>query len=138
MYATVTFSLCANYFSSSGFMDQVEDGKIEITSNDLPSFLYETGTVYDPENEAAGLFRGFLLVRVSNFLNIFHYVYGFFSLQVYRHIFTGPASAMNPKNTGTTKNKACLFKITAVTGHTIAYACIQASDIYIYYLFLNF
>ena len=78
MYATVTFSLCANYFSSSGFMDQVEDGKIEITSNDLPSFLYETGTVYDPENEAAGLFRGFLLVQVSNLLIIFHYVYAFF------------------------------------------------------------
>ena len=67
MYATVGLSLCANNFSSSGFMDQVEDATIEITSGDLPSFLYESGTVYDPENEAAGLFRGFLLVRVSTF-----------------------------------------------------------------------
>ena len=36
---------------------------------------------------------------------------------------------MNPKDTGATKNKARLFKITAVTGRTIAYACIQASQI---------
>jgi hypothetical protein len=46
-------------------MDQVEDGTIEITANDLPSFLYETGTVFNPKNEAKGLYRGFLLVRVS-------------------------------------------------------------------------
>lgn len=59
-------------------MDQVEDGKIEITSDDLPSFLYETGTVYNPENEAAGLFRGFLLVRVSAFFITFYYEYSFF------------------------------------------------------------
>jgi hypothetical protein len=71
--------VCVLIFSSSGFMDQVEDGKIEITSEDLPSFLYETGTVYDPENEAAGLFRGFLLVRVSTFLITFDYEYSFFS-----------------------------------------------------------
>jgi hypothetical protein len=128
MYATVTFSFCANYFSSSVFMDQVEDGKIEITSEDLPSFLYETGTVYDPQNEAAGLFRGFLLVRVSTFFNYISLRIQFFP-QVYRHIFTGPASAMNPNHTGATKNKACLFQITAVTGRTIAYACVQASHI---------
>jgi hypothetical protein len=54
-------------------MDQVEDAKIEISSEDLPSFLYETGTVYDPDNEAAGLFRGFLLVRVSACFITFHY-----------------------------------------------------------------
>lgn len=59
-------------------MDQVEDANIEITSEDLPSFLYEAGTVYDPENEAAGLFRGFLLVRVSSSLITFHYEHSIF------------------------------------------------------------
>jgi hypothetical protein len=40
------------------------DGKIEITAADFPSFLYESGTVYNPDDEVTGLFRGFLLVRV--------------------------------------------------------------------------
>ena len=53
-------------------MNQVEDGTIEITANDLPSFLYETGTIYNPDDEITGLFRGFLLVRVSLASNIFH------------------------------------------------------------------
>ena len=52
-------------------MDQVEDSMIEITSDDLPAFLYETGTIYDPDNEAAGLFQGFLLARVSTRLITF-------------------------------------------------------------------
>jgi hypothetical protein len=121
-------------------MDQVEDGKIDITSEDIPYFLYETGTVYDPENESTGLFRGFLLVRVSTFQLPFFYERQapYFFPQVYRHIFTGPASAMNPKGTGGTKNKARLFNMVAVTGRTIAYACIQASKICIYYLFRYF
>ena len=47
------------------FMNQVEDGTIEITADDLPSFLYETGTVYNPDDETTGLFRGFQLLRVT-------------------------------------------------------------------------
>lgn len=50
-------------------MDRVEDGAIEITAADPPSFLYKTGTIYDPENEVEGLFRGFLLIRVSLFFS---------------------------------------------------------------------
>ena len=56
MYASDMLCLYANSFSSSAFMDQIEDAKIDITSQDLPSFLYESGTVYNPEDEAAGLF----------------------------------------------------------------------------------
>ena len=87
-------------------MDRVEDGKVQITDEDFPSFLYEIETAYDEENEDIGLFRGFLLVRV------------------YRHIFTGPSSAMNP-NTRVNKSKARKFRLTEVTGRTIAYACVQ-------------
>ena len=53
-------------------MDRVEDGTVQITDEDFPSFLYDIETAYDEENEDIGLFHGFLLVRV------------------YRHIFTGP------------------------------------------------
>jgi len=49
---------------SSKFMESVEDGEIEITAHHFPSFLYENGTVYNPDDEVTGLFRGFLLVRV--------------------------------------------------------------------------
>jgi hypothetical protein len=45
-------------------MDRVEDGSVLLTANEFPSFLYETGTRYDENNEDLGLFRGFLLVRV--------------------------------------------------------------------------
>jgi hypothetical protein len=87
-------------------MDRVEDGAIQITDEDFPSFLYASGTAYDKDNEDLGLFRGFLLVRV------------------FRHIFTGPSSAMNP-GVKANKYKAKKFKLTEVTGRTIAYASVQ-------------
>jgi hypothetical protein len=90
-------------------MDRVEDGLILITDEDFPSFLYESDWIYDEENEDSGLFRGFLLVRV------------------YRHIFTGPLSAVNPKMKSN-KFKAKKFKLTMVTGRTIAYACVQVRN----------
>ena len=70
MYASDMLCLYTNSFSSSAFMDQVEDAKIDITSQDLSSFLYE---VYNLEDEAAGLFCDFLLVWVSTYLIPFNY-----------------------------------------------------------------
>ena len=90
-------------------MDHIEDEKVQITDEEFPSFLYEIETAYDGENEDIGLFRGFLLVRV------------------YRHIFTGPSSAMNP-TAKVNKSKARKFRLTEVTGRTIAYACVQVRD----------
>ena len=43
---------------------------------------------------------------------------------VYRHIFTGPTSAMNPAAKAN-KSKAKKFKLTEVTGRTITYASVQ-------------
>ena len=97
-------------------MDLVEDGTVQITDEDFPSFLYDTETAYDEENEDIGLFRGFLLVRV------------------YRHIFTGPSSAMNP-TAKVNKSKARKFRLTEVTGRTIAYACVQVRDCVSTFLF---
>lgn len=91
---------------SREFLNRVADGIIKITDEDFPSFLYENDTVYDEQNEDIGLFRGFLLVRV------------------FRHIFTGPSSAMDPK-TKVNKSKAKKFRLTKVTGRMIAYASVQ-------------
>ena len=87
-------------------MDRIEDGSIQITNEDFPLFLYESETLYDKDNEDIGLFRGYLLVRV------------------YRHIFTGPISAMNA-TAKVNKSKAKKFKLTQVTRRTIAYASVQ-------------
>jgi hypothetical protein len=87
-------------------MDRIEDGSIQITEEYFPSFLYEKETLYDKDNEDLGLFRGYLLVRV------------------YRHIFTGPSSAINPM-TKVNKSKAKKFNLTKVTGRTIGYASVQ-------------
>ena len=101
------------FFFSSGFMNQVEDATIEITSKDLPSFLYETGTVYDPENEAAGLFRGFLLVRVSTCLITFHYAHSIFppglSAYFYRSCFSNEPKRnwWNKKQGTSLQNHSC-------------------------------
>jgi len=97
-------------------MDLVEDGTVQITDEDFPSFLYEIETAYDEENENIGLFRGFLLVRV------------------YRHIFTNPSSAMNP-TAKVNKSKARKFRLTEVTGRTIAYACVQVRECVSTFLF---
>lgn len=51
-------------------MDSVEDKRIRITDEDFPVFLYKSGTVYDGENEDLGLFRGYVLVRVSRSIHI--------------------------------------------------------------------
>ena len=95
-------------------MDRVGDGSIKLTDEDLPSFLYESGTAYDRENEDIGLFRGFLLVRV------------------YRHIFTGPSSALNP-TAKVNKSKARKFKLTEVTRRTIAYASVQVRSCFSFF-----
>ena len=109
--------------TSSDFMERVEEGKIEITADDLPSFLYESETVYDPDNETTGLFRGFLLVRVCiYFLDLLPINSCF---QVYCHLFTGPTSALGQREHGQNKNKAGIFELKAVTGRTIAYVCVQ-------------
>ncbi len=103
-------------------MDRVEDGTVQITDEDFPFFLYEIETAYDEENKDIGLFHGFLLVRV------------------YRHIFTGLSSAMNP-TAKVNKSKARKFRLTKVTGRTIEYACVQVheyvSSFLFYFIFIR-
>jgi hypothetical protein len=116
-------------------MQSFADGNIEITAADLPSFLYEKGTVYNPDNEVTGLFHGFLLVRVCTYFVVTFIISNCY-LQVYRHIFTGPKSALGVQDlNGRNKNKARLFHLKAVTGRTIAYACVQVRNSH-FFIFL--
>jgi len=52
-------------------MDCVKNGSIQITDEDLPSFLYKSETAYNEENEDMGLFCGFLLVHDSMYITTF-------------------------------------------------------------------
>ncbi|KAF8891584.1 hypothetical protein CPB84DRAFT_1683224 [Gymnopilus junonius] len=100
------FFTCSLTHLHRDFTNQIFDGKLVITDNDFPSFMYESGTQYDPDDETSGLFRGFLLVRV------------------FRHIFTGPSSALEASRDAN-KTKAKVFHIKKVTGRMIAYAAVQ-------------
>jgi hypothetical protein len=113
-------------FSCRAFLDKIEDGSIVLTDHDLPSFLYDQKVQYNESDEVTGLFRGFLLVRVRRY-SVNHLLRLQICLQVYRHIFTGPSTAMNPTHNAP-KSKAKMFNLKVVTGRTIAYACVQARD----------
>ena len=106
--STLFFNCMCLLHHFSLFMDRVEDGSIQITEEYFPSFVYDKDTLYDKDNDSEdlGLFRGYLLVRV------------------YRHIFTGPSSAIIPM-TKVNKSKAKKFNLTKVTGRTIGYASVQ-------------
>ncbi|OSX55705.1 hypothetical protein POSPLADRAFT_1040101 [Postia placenta MAD-698-R-SB12] len=58
-----------------GYLRKIIEGRVKIRASMLPSFVYDEKS-YDPHNILKGLFRGFFLVRV------------------FRHIFTGPRTAL--------------------------------------------
>ncbi len=82
---------------------------------------------------------------LASFEAFFLFVYVFYiytnhcgcdlAFQIYRHIFTGPSSALNLNSRGPHKTKAKKFKLTKVTGCTIAYASVQVSDFDFYQYF---
>ena len=46
-------------------MHEAEHGLINISECEWPAFLYPPGTSPDVEDDQSGLFRGYLLIRVS-------------------------------------------------------------------------
>ncbi|KAF8910911.1 hypothetical protein CPB84DRAFT_1958086 [Gymnopilus junonius] len=83
---------------------KVIDGDIPIMDDEFPTFMYESGTEYNPDDLLMGFLRSDLLARV------------------FRHIFTGPSTAFCPTNSPN-KSKAKIFGLTKVTGEMIAYTC---------------
>lgn len=47
-------------------MDRVKTKSIGLSGKDFPTFLYDEGTYYDPDNVDSGLLKGQLLLVVSS------------------------------------------------------------------------
>jgi hypothetical protein len=109
-------------------MDEVINGRIKLRASQFPSFLYDSEIDYDPNAPEEGFLRGSVLVRVCASL-----LHRFFSCinsiyKVYRHIFTGPGTALTGKTYKTVKGgKAKIHRQTEVTPETIAYAAVMVS-----------
>ena len=79
------------FMTTRAFRAHVLAGDININSFDWPVFCYDKSK-YDPENPKQGLFQGYFLLRV------------------YRHIFSGPSSALKKKDKGRNSGqKNCLL-----------------------------
>jgi hypothetical protein len=114
-------------------LKKLEDGRITVSANDLPTFLYEN-SAYDPMDMEKGLCRSDILLRVSILLLRFHMCFNT-PYQTYRHIFTSPSSAMKntPGAARTKSGQAKLNGLHSVTPRTIAYAALHVSFIYLCY-----
>ncbi|KAJ7227161.1 hypothetical protein GGX14DRAFT_555744 [Mycena pura] len=95
--------------SSEGrlLMEMIASGSLLLTVNDFPSAFYEEGS-FDPEDEANGLFRGYLMERVM------------------RHIWTSPDSAFVAFRKGLRKDcNANLHRQYVVTPEMVGYVACQ-------------
>ncbi|KAG6874522.1 hypothetical protein C0995_010435 [Termitomyces sp. Mi166 len=90
------------------FIDNVNEGKNIITASGWPSFIYNLDQ-FDPNDLTKGLMRGLLL------------------LQVFRHIFTSPFSALSGHQNATKPCITHLHGLKEVTPRTIGYACVQVT-----------
>lgn len=92
---------------------QLQAGSLACTAENMPTCLYPQGQPYNPANRLDGLLRSPLCVRV------------------YKHIFTGPASAEDlPESLRSGRRKQCqasLMGLERTTPRTIAYAAVQVS-----------
>jgi hypothetical protein len=100
----------------------VKDGTIQICAAEWPAFLYDQKQ-YNPKYEETGILKGEVLVQVC-FSLLFNICMLTFQ-KAFRHIFTGPSSAICGRSESTKPSKAQLHGLTAVTARTIAYAAVQ-------------
>lgn len=104
------------------FSRDVQNGKRLIDAEGLPSFLYpETG--YNPYAIDETLLRGPFLVSVSHTII---YMCTTDLCKCYRHVFTGPRTAMKASK-GKTPGKKCIadiYNMSEVTPTTIAYIAV--------------
>ncbi|KAG1760732.1 hypothetical protein EDD22DRAFT_954727 [Suillus occidentalis] len=90
------------------FMNKVKEGEITITAAKLPLFLYDE-SMLDSTRKSQGCLRGYYLKRV------------------FRHIFTGPSSAISANtHKGTKTPKGRIHGMTSPLPRAIAYAAVQA------------
>ncbi|KAF8193728.1 hypothetical protein BJ912DRAFT_960272 [Pholiota molesta] len=89
------------------YMKQVKEGKIKLRAKNLPSFLYEEGTIYSVTRQDKGLFRGHVVIRAL------------------RLIFTGNSSAFTGHRSASKQSQAEIHGMRCVTPEALAYACCQ-------------
>lgn len=98
----------------------INDGQISIKAWAWPSFMYDVDLFEEGRTEK-GLCWGYFLVPyqllVSKCILKIQ--------QVFRHIFTGPSSAISKTSRASKPSKAQLHCLIEVTGRTIAYAAVQ-------------
>lgn len=123
---------------------KLEDGRLEATASDFPSFLYEDASPsikkpnpakvpYNDEDIEVGLLQGYYLVRVRFFFQrCIHSLIT--TTQIFQHLYCCPSvaskSAINDKNPpnptkGAGPGNAKLHGMRRVTPGAIAYAAVQ-------------
>jgi len=106
----------------SGFREQVNNREVRITHSSWPAFMYDN---YNPEDIVLGFLHGYYLLRVGP-LHASVRLTNKCLLQVFRHIFTGPNSAMQAEvTTVTRRNNARIHGMKKVSPANIAYAAVQ-------------
>ncbi|KAG2056665.1 hypothetical protein BDR06DRAFT_1005960 [Suillus hirtellus] len=89
-------------------MDKVKEGEIMITAAELPTFLYDE-SMLDPTRKRQGC------------------LWGYYLKGVFRHIFTGPSSAISANaHKGNKAPKGQMHGMTSPLPRAIAYATVQA------------
>ncbi|KAF8119243.1 hypothetical protein EV363DRAFT_1245514 [Boletus edulis] len=92
-----------------GTRKKLENGKIKMSANNLPAFLWEeNGRKFNEDSLLEGFFCGFYIERVT------------------RHIFTGPSTGMGGDARGSKPNNSELVQMDCVEGAHLAYAAVQA------------
>jgi hypothetical protein len=107
------------------FSRDVQNGKLLITEDGLPSFLYPE-TAYNSDALDENLLRGPFLLSVSQPIFCMCITD---PCKCYRHVFTGPRTAMKATK-GKSPGKRCvadIYKMTEVTPTTIAYIAVIVS-----------
>jgi hypothetical protein len=120
--------ICSHLTNYRDFMDKVKEGRITITVAKLPTYLYDE-SMLDPARKNQGCLRGYYLKRVCCSYLFLFVEFDLQFEQVFRHIFTGPSSAISATaHKGTKAPKGRIHSMTSPLPRAIAYAAVQVSS----------
>ncbi|THH19982.1 hypothetical protein EUX98_g8668 [Antrodiella citrinella] len=97
-----------DYLADDNTYASVKAGRVKVTAEMWPRFLYAEGREYKPDDEESGLFMGHLMIRAT------------------KHIFMGPSSAL--KGPGYCRGTHCnarRINMNVITPRALAYVAVQ-------------